>query len=63
MNNIKLCERTFTRGPQRWRVDNAGNWSVYMWGWWPDSNGTPSGRFQPVETERVPQELLDEALI
>lgn len=53
-----LCQRTFALGQQRWRVDHNENWSTYMWGWWPDSNGTPSGRFVPVDKDKVPHEIL-----
>jgi len=53
-----LVERTFQLGPQHWRVDSKGNWSVLMFGWWPDSNGTPSYRWRPIEKGRVPDELL-----
>jgi hypothetical protein len=28
-----------------------------MWGWWPDSNGTPSWRWSGIEENRVPKEV------
>jgi hypothetical protein len=56
-----LVERTFARGPQQWRVDAQGRWSTWMWGWWPDGNGSPSGRFMPIETKDVPRELIEAA--
>ena len=58
MSQPILCERTFAWDRQRWRVDSNGNWTTWMWGWWPDSHGTPSGRFMPIEKEKVPRELL-----
>lgn len=56
-----LVERTFQLGPQQWRVSAKGHWSVLMFGWWPDSNGTPSYRWQYVEKAKVPAELLRQA--
>ena len=56
--NVELVERTFNYGAQSWRVNSENKWKVYMWGWWPDSNGCPSGRYMPVATEKVPKELL-----
>lgn len=53
-----LTERTYRYGKQLWRIDENGTWKVYMWGWWPDSNGNPSGRFQPIDTSKVPPEIL-----
>ena len=58
-SNIKLCERTFARGRQRWRVDAGGNWSCYMWGWWPNGSDRPYGHYVMVKKDRVPQDLLD----
>ena len=57
-SNIKLCERTFARGQQRWRVDSHGNWSCYMLGWWPDGTEYPLGRYVSVDKGKVPQEIL-----
>jgi len=56
-----LVERTFKLGPQSWRVDSHGNWSVLMWGWWPWSNGTPSWQWSSIDKNRVPAELLRQA--
>ena len=56
-DKIVLAERTFHRGTQQWRVDSAGNWSVYMWGWWP-SGANPRGQFMPIEKNKVPKELI-----
>lgn len=47
---------TYRIGNQCWtRVH--GQWYVRMFGWWPDSNGTPSHRWQSVPDERVPASL------
>ena len=58
MNQIKLVEQTFSLGPQQWRVDSQGNWSVYMWGWWP-FGGNPRGQFVSIEKSKVPKELIN----
>lgn len=60
-SNIKLCERTFARGQQRWRIDHLGNWTCYMWGWWPGGSGYPSGRYVSINESKVPAEILDAA--
>ena len=60
LERLREVERTFSRGAQRWRVDEKGQWSVYMWGWWP-TGASPRGQFMPVETKKVPRELLDAA--
>jgi len=60
MGDIQEVERTFARGPQRWRVDAEGNWSVQMFGWYPTG---PSPRYQwhYVERDQVPDELIRRA--
>lgn len=58
MSRVVICERTFARGPQRWRVNSSGQWSTMMWGWWPDSYGFPSYRFVSVARDKVPKEVL-----
>jgi hypothetical protein len=55
--NPVICERTIAYGNQRWRVNISSQWSVLMWGWWPDSNGTPSWRWQSIEENKVPNEI------
>ena len=40
----QLYERSFTYGQQRWTVDSSGQWSVYVWGWWP-FGANPRGQF------------------
>ncbi len=55
-----ICERTIAYGKQRWRVNSHNEWSVLMWGWWPDSNGYngyPSWTWQEIEINRVPKEV------
>ena len=59
--NIKLCERTFARGHQRWRVDIHGDWSCYMWGWWPNGSEYPSGRYVRIAKDKVPAEIREAA--
>jgi hypothetical protein len=54
-----ICERTIAYGNQRWRVNSSGQWQVMMWGWWPDSNGTPSWRWSHIDKSRVPKEVLN----
>lgn len=58
---VKLASREFARGPQRWRVDSQGNWTVLMFGWFPGNNGTPSHQWHPVDKKQFPQELLEAA--
>jgi len=61
MTQVTLAARTFNRGPQQWRVDAKGNWSVLMFGWFPGNTGTPSYRWEPIERSRVPDELIEAA--
>jgi len=61
MAQVTLTEREFARGPQRWRVDSKGRWSVLTFGWFPGHTDSPSYRWQVVERERVPAELLEAA--
>ena len=58
---ITLAERTFARGQQRWRVDHSGNWSCYMWGWWPNGSNYPSGRYVSIGADKVPEDILEAA--
>jgi len=58
MTEATICERTIAYGNQRWRVNSSGNWSVLMFGWWPDSNGTPSWRWEYINKDRVPKDVL-----
>lgn len=59
-DEIMLSERTFQRGEQQWRVNRRGEWSVYMWGWFPFGHN-PRGQFMPIEKNEVPPELIREA--
>lgn len=58
MTQVTLAARTFTRGPQQWRVDSKGNWSVMIFGWMPGHTGHPSYSWMPVELSKVPEELI-----
>lgn len=54
MNEAYVREKTIALGRNQFRVDRQGNWQVLMFGWWPDSNGRPSYRWQPIDADRVP---------
>lgn len=60
MTTVALAERTFAVGPQRWRVDAQGHWSVYMWGWWP-TGANPRGQFVAIPEDKVPYEVQSAA--
>lgn len=56
-----LCERTYARGAQRWKVDHKGNWQTLMFGSTPYSNGNLIYTWQRVDIKDVPDDLLKEA--
>lgn len=60
MSDIRLSERTFSQGKNRWRVDDAGRWSVLLWGWFP-TGVSPRYQWEPIERGRVPLDILKAA--
>ena len=54
-----VCEKTIAFGKQRWRVNSKGQWSVLMWGWWPDGGNYPSYRWERVDNDKVPKEVKE----
>ncbi len=62
MNGATVCERTIAYGKQRWRVNSNNEWSVLMWGWWPESNQYPSWRWQYIDSNKVPKEVKGAAI-
>lgn len=44
-----------TYGRQQYRRYSNGEYQALMFGWWPDSNGTPSHRWRPIPVDKVPE--------
>lgn len=61
MTDVKLCERTFAQGKNRFRVNSAGQWSVLLWGWFPGHTGAPEYRWSAIDKAKVPAEVLKAA--
>jgi len=54
----ELCERTFSLGKARYKVNAADTWQCLLWGWFPNNNGTPTYRWAYIPKEKVPKEIL-----
>ena len=57
MPEAHVCEKTICLGQAEYRVTTGGKWTCLMWGWWPDSNGTPSYRWMPIPESKVPEKV------
>ena len=55
----RVVAKTIEHGGAHYRVDTEGSWWVLMFGWWPDSGGTPSHRWRPIPSEKVPGPVRD----
>lgn len=53
-----ICEKTIAYGPQRWRIDSKGNWSVLMFGWWPFGDN-PRWEWSGISLDKVPKEVKE----
>jgi hypothetical protein len=56
--SVKITEKTISQGANRWRVTETGEWSVLMFGSFPNSNGL-QWRWVLIDSSKVPKEVKD----